>query len=167
MEKRTITALAENLGRHVELSKSRLETLGMLMLGMISARTVNLANVAPERGAMGVAIASTYRRFQRFFQHVRLPADWAAPMIAGLADCGSGRRGGKAHLGAGSDQLEDRGQGRQHSGSGGGDTALSGTLDVDRAGPAREFRCPRTHRPDRSLHRDLRQGQYRNAAGGS
>lgn len=85
MEKRTITALAENLGRHVELSKSRLETLGMLMLGMISARTVNLANVAPERGAMGVAIASTYRRFQRFFQHVRLPADWAAPMIAGLA----------------------------------------------------------------------------------
>ena len=44
----------------------------MLMLGMISARTVNLANVAPERGAMGVAIASTYRRFQRFFQHVRL-----------------------------------------------------------------------------------------------
>ena len=85
MEKRMITALAENLGRHVELSKSRLETLGMLMLGMISARTVNLANVAPERGAMGVAIASTYRRFQRFFQHVRLPADWAAPMIAGLA----------------------------------------------------------------------------------
>ena len=85
MEKRTITALAENLGRHVELSKSRLETLGMLMLGMISARTVNLANVAPERGAMGVAIASTYRRFQRFFQHVRLAADWAAPMIAALA----------------------------------------------------------------------------------
>ena len=85
MEKRMITALAENLGRHVELSKSRLETLGMLMLGMISARTVNLANVAPERGAMGVAIASTYRRFQRFFQHVRLAADWAAPMIAALA----------------------------------------------------------------------------------
>ena len=89
METRTITALAENLGRHVELSKSRLGTLAMLMLllllGMISARTVNLANVAPERGAMGMAIAATYRRFQRFFQHVRLPPDWAVTMIATLA----------------------------------------------------------------------------------
>lgn len=85
MEKRAITALAEHLCRHVDLSKSRRETLGMLTVGIISSRTVNLSNVACERGAAGVAIASTYRRFQRFFQHVRLAADWAAPLIAGFA----------------------------------------------------------------------------------
>jgi len=54
-------------------------------VGMISARTVNLVHVADERGAAHVDPASTYRRLQRFFQHVRLPEDWAAPMIAGLA----------------------------------------------------------------------------------
>lgn len=85
MEKHVFTALAEKLKRHVGLRKSRLETLGMLTLGIISARTVNLANVACERGAAGVEVASTYRRFQRFFQHVRLASDWAAPMIAALA----------------------------------------------------------------------------------
>ena len=85
MEKREVTALAEQLGRQVDLGKSRRETLGMLITGMISARTVNLSHVACERGAAGVAVASTYRRHQRFFQHVRLSPDWAAPMIAGLA----------------------------------------------------------------------------------
>ncbi len=84
MEKRMITALAEQFSGHVDLGKSRCETLGMLTLGILSARTVNLANVACERGAAGVETASTYRRFQRFFQHVRLADDWAAPMIAGL-----------------------------------------------------------------------------------
>ncbi|MCB1375272.1 MAG: hypothetical protein KDJ78_14025 [Rhodobacteraceae bacterium] len=28
--------------------------------------------------------ASTYRRLQRFFQHVRLGEDWALPLVAGL-----------------------------------------------------------------------------------
>lgn len=85
MEKRVITALAEKLSRHVPLSKARRETLAMLTAGMISARTVNLSHVACERGAAGVQVLSTYRRLQRFFQHVRLPLDWAAPMIGGLA----------------------------------------------------------------------------------
>jgi hypothetical protein len=40
--------------------------------------------LAPESGAEGVKVASTHRRFQRFFQHVRLPQDWAAGVIAGL-----------------------------------------------------------------------------------
>ena len=52
---------------------------------IISARTINLSHVAGERGSSGVQIASTYRRLQRFFQHVRLAPDWAAPLIAGLA----------------------------------------------------------------------------------
>lgn len=85
MERAVITALANLLRRHVDLSKSRLETMALLTVGMIGARTVNLVHVADERGSGTVDPASTYRRLQRFFQHVRLPEDWAAPMIARLA----------------------------------------------------------------------------------
>lgn len=85
MERPAITALTKQLSRHVILGKSRLETLAMLTVGMISARTVNLVHVADERGSRTVDPASTYRRLQRFFQYVRLAPDWAAPMIAGLA----------------------------------------------------------------------------------
>ncbi len=55
----------------------------MLVVGMIGARTVNLGHVATEAGR-GVLVASTYRRLQRFFQHVDLGPDWAAPILAGL-----------------------------------------------------------------------------------
>ena len=85
MERPVITALADVLRHHVDLGKSRLETMALLTVGMIGARTVNLVHVADERGADRVDPASTYRRLQRFFQHVRLPEDWAAPMIARLA----------------------------------------------------------------------------------
>ena len=54
------------LGR-VALGKCRLETLAMVITGMISARTVNLSHLASER-AGEVSVASTYRRLQRFFQ---------------------------------------------------------------------------------------------------
>ena len=83
------------------LGKSRLETMALLTVGMIGARRVNLVHGADERGEISVDPASTYRRLQRFFQHVRLPDDWAvrrlgcpttgltddwaAPMIARLA----------------------------------------------------------------------------------
>ena len=79
-----ITAFTKYLERYVDLGKSRLETLAMLTLGMIAARTVNLSHIAPERGASGVLISSTYRRLQRFFQHVRLPKDWAAQLIVAM-----------------------------------------------------------------------------------
>jgi hypothetical protein len=59
--------------------------MALLTVGMIGARTVNLVHVADERGTERVDPASTYRRLQRFFQHVRLPDDWAAPLIARLA----------------------------------------------------------------------------------
>jgi Transposase DDE domain len=85
MDRPVITALADLLRRHVDLGKSRLETMALLTVGMIGARTVNLVHVADERGSGTVDPASTYRRLQRFFQHVRLPGDWAAPMIARLA----------------------------------------------------------------------------------
>ena len=69
MQNRTITALADRLRACIPLSKSRLETLCLLIVGAIGARTVNLGHIATERGGP-VQPASTYRRLQRFFQHV-------------------------------------------------------------------------------------------------
>lgn len=81
MSHQAITALTKTLRGHVELGKFRLETLCMLVVGMIGARTVNLGHIATEAGR-GVLIASTYRRLQRFFQHVDLGPDWAVPIVA-------------------------------------------------------------------------------------
>jgi hypothetical protein len=44
---------------------------------------VNLSHLACERPTTAL-VASTYRRLQRFFQHVRLGADWSAPLVIGL-----------------------------------------------------------------------------------
>jgi len=85
MDLPVIAALAAVLGGFVDLSKSRLETMALILVGLIGARTVNLAHLASERGSDRAALASTYRRLQRFFQHVCLPQDWAAPVIAQLA----------------------------------------------------------------------------------
>lgn len=89
MDNRTVTALAGKLGAYVGLGKYRLETLCLLIVGVISARTVNLSHLACERGGR-VLIASTYRRLQRFFQHVSLPQDWAAMLVARLAGVETG-----------------------------------------------------------------------------
>lgn len=62
---RAITALAETLQPRIDLGKSRLETLCLLVVGMVSARTVNLGHIACERPG-SVLIASTWRRLQRF-----------------------------------------------------------------------------------------------------
>lgn len=83
MPHRAIAALAGILRPRVDLSKSRVETLCLLVVGMISARTVNLGHIASERPG-SVLIASTYRRLQRFFQHAMLPRDWALPLVADL-----------------------------------------------------------------------------------
>jgi Transposase DDE domain len=76
-------ALTERLSAHIALSNSRLETLALLITGMIGARTVNLSHIASERGAP-VKVASSYRRFQRFFQYVTPKEDWAARLIVAL-----------------------------------------------------------------------------------
>lgn len=89
MSQLAIAALEGILRPHVALGKSRLETLCLLIVGMVSARTVNLAHIACERPGPAQT-ASTYRRLQRFFQHVRLERDWALPLVARLV--GSGRR---------------------------------------------------------------------------
>ena len=83
MSHRAVAALCLTLRGHVGLGKSRLETLCMLVVGMVAARTVNLGHVASQAGR-GVQIASTYRRLQRFFQHADPGEDWAAPLIARL-----------------------------------------------------------------------------------
>lgn len=80
---KAITALASRLSPHVPLSKTRLETLSLLIVAMISARTVNLSHLACERTG-SAQIASTYRRLQRFFQHVSLPEDWSARLVVRL-----------------------------------------------------------------------------------
>jgi len=80
MPQHAIVALQGLLSPHVSLGKSRLETLCLIVVGMVSARTVNLSHLAAERPG-STLIASTYRRLQRFFQHVQLGPDWAAPLI--------------------------------------------------------------------------------------
>ena len=83
MTPRDVATLTSMLSLHVDLGKRRLETLCLLITGMIGARTVNLSHLASERHGE-VLVASTYRRLQRFFQHVRLGEDWAARLIVGL-----------------------------------------------------------------------------------
>jgi len=85
MLEQAIAALRNTLCPHLGLSKDRVETLGMIVVGMVSARTVNLSHLAAERPGDAL-IGSTYRRLQRFFQYVRLEQDWAAPLVEKL--CG-------------------------------------------------------------------------------
>ena len=75
--------LQKALTPHVHLGKSRVETLCLLVIGMISARTVNLIHIAAERPARA-KVASTYRRLQRFFQQVILPDDWSVGIVMAL-----------------------------------------------------------------------------------
>ena len=76
-------ALAATLARHTDLSNDRRQTLAVLILGLVQARTVNLTHLA---GAfVGPAkLSSNYRRLQRFFQYVRLDADWLARTLVAL-----------------------------------------------------------------------------------
>jgi len=84
VDQKTVAALSEKLSPHVGLGNSRRETLSLLTLAMLSARTTNLSVLASERTA-AASTASTYRRLQRFFQHADPGEDWAAPVVAGLA----------------------------------------------------------------------------------
>ncbi|MEJ2330864.1 MAG: IS4 family transposase [Gammaproteobacteria bacterium] len=83
MNSHALADLQKALTPHVPLGKSRIETLCLLVLGMIGARTVNLTHIATERAGR-VKVASTYRRLQRFFQHVLLPEDWAVDLLMAL-----------------------------------------------------------------------------------
>lgn len=73
-------SLVSTLSCHVALSNSRLETLATLIVGCISARTVNLSHLAGHFSGTAQP-ASYYRRVQRFFQYVRLDEDWLTQLI--------------------------------------------------------------------------------------
>ena len=53
------------LSSHLELGKSRLQTLSWSIIGAINARTVNLSHVA-NQVAGAARVSSSYHRLQRF-----------------------------------------------------------------------------------------------------
>ncbi len=76
-------ALAARLPRTIGLSNDRLQTLVVLIQGLINARTVNLSHLAGS--FCGPAkVSSNYRRLQRFFQYVSLDEDWLARALVAL-----------------------------------------------------------------------------------
>ena len=71
MRRDVTAALRLTLQGHLTLRKSRLESFCVLVVGVLLARTVNLSHLAcmfPTQAA----IASNYRRLQRFFEQVIL-----------------------------------------------------------------------------------------------
>ena len=78
MMRKAIDTLRAKLSDGLSLSNSRLETLCLLVVGIASVRTVNLSHFSGEMPTQA-KIESTYRRLQRFFQHVVLGEDWSAP----------------------------------------------------------------------------------------
>lgn len=80
MFERLLAPLLETLRPHFDLSKTRLETLAVLLVGLANCRTVNLSHLASQfPGA--AKHGSNYRRLQRFFQFVQLDGDVAARLI--------------------------------------------------------------------------------------
>jgi hypothetical protein len=73
-------ALMSTLGRQFVLSKSRLLTLAVLIIGLTQSRTVNLTHLASHFPG-DATHASAYRRLQRFFQFVRLDTDRMAQLV--------------------------------------------------------------------------------------
>ena len=63
---KALTTLKDRLSPHLPLSNSRLETMCLLIMGMVNARTVNLSHLACEVPS-DTKVESTYRRLQRFF----------------------------------------------------------------------------------------------------
>jgi len=88
MIRKAIDTLALKLSGGLSLSNSRLETLCLLVVGIASARTVNLSHISAEMPTEA-KVESTYRRLQRFFQFVDLGEDWSARLVQqmlGLSD---------------------------------------------------------------------------------
>ncbi|MFH6783101.1 IS4 family transposase [Methylobacterium sp. MA0201] len=74
------TTLVTSLSTHLVLRKSRLETLGTLIIALIHGRSVNLTHIASHcRGS--ACYTSKYRRLQRFSQHVRLDQAVIAALV--------------------------------------------------------------------------------------
>ena len=89
MRRDVTAALRLALQGHLSLRKSRLESFCVLVVGVLLSRTVNLSHLAcmfPTRAA----IASNYRRLQRFFEQVILDGSQLARVIVRIVGVGSG-----------------------------------------------------------------------------
>ncbi|MTH94518.1 transposase, partial [Roseibium sp. RKSG952] len=80
MIRTALDTLQQKLSAGLSLSHSRLETLCLLVIGIASVRTVNLSHISSEMPTQA-KLESTYRRLQRFFQHVCLGQDWSARLV--------------------------------------------------------------------------------------
>src|SRR3954462_15317454 len=89
MRRDVTAALRLTLPGHLSLRKSRLESFCVLVIGVLLSRTVNLSHLAcmfPTRAA----IASNYRRLQRFFAQVILDGSQLARVIVRIVGLGTG-----------------------------------------------------------------------------
>src|SRR5215210_4992864 len=89
MRRDVTAALRLTLRGHLSLRKSRLESFCVLVVGVLLSRTVNLSHLAcmfPTRAA----IASNYRRRQRFFAQVILDGSQFARVIVRIVGLGTG-----------------------------------------------------------------------------
>jgi hypothetical protein len=84
-----INALRDSLAGSLALRKSRLESLCVLIVGVLVSRSVNLGHLA-SGFASRAEIASNYRRLQRFFEQVELDDAALARIIVGLTGLGKG-----------------------------------------------------------------------------
>ena len=60
-----------------------MQTLSWLIIGLVNAGTVNPSHLASQCSG-SAQVSSSYRRLQRFFQHVTLEGDWLALAVVQL-----------------------------------------------------------------------------------
>ena len=77
MFERLLAPLLEMLRPHFGLSKTRLETMAVMLVGLANCRTVNLSHLANQFPG-DAKHRSNYRRLQYFFQFVQLDGNLAA-----------------------------------------------------------------------------------------
>lgn len=77
------STLASTLSTHLEMSKSRLETMATFIVLVMNVRTVNLTHIAAQFSQTAKP-SSSYRRLQRFFQFFELDEDWLARAVVRL-----------------------------------------------------------------------------------
>lgn len=81
------SVLRDTLSLHFQFSKSRLETLAILIVGIINTRTVNLSHIASQFPGEAKQ-DSNYRRLQRFFQHIDVDQSITAQLVRRMLNLG-------------------------------------------------------------------------------
>ena len=78
-----LASLRDILRPHFDLTKSRLETMAVIMTGMVNCRTVNLSHLAIQFPGQAFW-KSNYHRLQRFFQDIRFDESVVAGLTTSL-----------------------------------------------------------------------------------